>query len=197
MFRALLFSVLVAVSLTAGANPNPIKDAAAATLPIENLRGDDRYCSSVVVAPGVALTASHCDIGEPASVEQNGKNLPIKSWSHDILGRDLAMVEVPGLQCPCVPLGNAAEDLRPDTPVVVIGFPWGGEQTTSHGVVGTYQLVCYGPDECLMQWSTSAWSRPGSSGGPVFVIVDSKAWLLGILVGGAPTGESFFEEVVR
>jgi S1-C subfamily serine protease len=196
MFKALLFSLLVALSVSAQA-ANPIKDAAAATLPIENPQGDDRYCSSVAVAPGVALTASHCDIGAPASVEQNGANLPIKSWAHDILGRDLAVIEVPGLQCPCVPLGNAADDLRTGNPVVVIGFPWGGEQKTTHGVVGTYQLICYGPDECLMQWTADASSRPGNSGGPVLVIVDSKAWLIGILVGGTPAGTSVFEEVVR
>jgi len=200
--RNLFVAVLAALlALPAFATVNPMKDVSAATLPIEVNGTNVRYCSAVVIAPGKILTAAHCisnDVAYPV-VRVGDKQLRIVAWDISHSGKDVAIGTVPGLECPCVPVGELSDVYRGQK-VLVLGYPDGGPLVVGEGVIITLsRTVCYAVFDCRPQATTTAPARGGNSGGPVVIIRDSKVYLIGILVGGIKdTTEhvSTFEHVV-
>jgi len=179
-------AVLSFYAVTAYGAVNPMKDITAATLPIEVNGTDIRYCSSVVIAPERILTAAHCvtnDVAYPV-VRVGGKQLRIMGWEIDQSSRDTAVGIVPGLECPCIPFADAS-DMFVGQRVLVLGYPGGGPLVVTEGVmVQLSRTVCYDTHDCRPQATTTAPSRGGNSGGPVVVIRDGRALLVGVLVGG-------------
>lgn len=202
---ALALAALVLVPSPATARVNPMQNATAATVPVRAItpQGTRSFCSAVVVQPGVALTADHCYIGERAYIEQAGRLLPITGTVQPSDADDVRVLTVPGLECPCAPLGTAA-DVKEGADVIVIGYPRGGPQKVTEGkIVSVDETVCYGFDmiseeefDCFQQARTNAPAQPGNSGGPVFVIRDGVAYVIGLLVGGGPAG-TYVEIIVR
>jgi S1-C subfamily serine protease len=84
-----------------------------------------KFCSAVVVAPGLAFTAQHC---VTQGLRVDGRQVSTIVMSGDY--KDIAVLHVTGLQCPCVPLG-----VRPakGDQVLAVGFPVDreGERTIS------------------------------------------------------------------
>jgi hypothetical protein len=141
---------------------------------LENDSG--QFCSSVVVAPGVLVTAGHCakmSVDTPLAIA--GK--PIKvlrfedSWSNDLA---VAHADV---ACPCAKL--AAEPARQDEPVIIVGFPMNPDVKA--------QTVHPALAQGLSPHGTrvvTVGSAPGNSGGGMFVFRDGEWQLAGILVHG-------------
>lgn len=180
MLRALLLVLALVIATPANA-VNPVRTAAAASVQI----GD--YCSATVILPGVAVTAAHCDAPFPEQfVWQNGKRLRIEKWTYDSKGRDLAFVLVPGLECPCVPLGDG-NDVKRGAPVVMIGFPDGGPQQITNGAIRFENRLepVQNDDGSITFYNVIVIDKPvrgGHSGGGLFVIRDSVAYLIGVVV---------------
>lgn len=85
----------------------------------------NKYCSAVVIKRNVAITAAHC--------LQNGMavdGLPAQSVEMWLTHKDIAVLHVPGLKCPC-----ATPGVRPakGDQVLAVGFPaaGGGERVVS------------------------------------------------------------------
>ncbi len=127
--------------------------------------------SGFVVAPGRVLTNAHVVAGmsEPSvQVGGTGELLPGRVVVFDP-ARDLAVVEVPGLEAR--PLALGPEQVRGDS-VVVAGFPLNGPYVLSPGRVRDAITAVgediYGEAEVTRQvYSVNADVRPGNSGGPV------------------------------
>jgi V8-like Glu-specific endopeptidase len=188
---ALLLGVaLVVVPALAFAQPNPVKVAAAAT--VQMYVDDVEMCSAVVVAPGMALTAAHCKMEGSMALERDGKRYPITAWSFPRAGEDVAIITVPGLGCACAPIGGAPL-VETEQDVVIIGFPNGNSQAATYGwVVG--RGVVHGKKVIILKGASV---RGGNSGGGVFVVDGSTAYLVGILVMGDMTDLAMAVEVTR
>jgi S1-C subfamily serine protease len=146
----------------------------------------DSFCTVVVIAPEKALTAKHCvpqGLAEDAPeivVRKDGHEFKVTSVMHDAQGRDLALIKVEGLGCPCaIPAEFPALQ---DEAVMIVGYPYGIGPITTFGHVQirtglqdwdehTYLLV-------------TAKAGPGNSGGPLFVIRNGQPYLIGIVVLG-------------
>jgi hypothetical protein len=139
-----------------------------------------RMCSAVVIAPGKALSAAHCVMeGEATHVEGQ----PIVGAVFDPEGRDLVVLEVPGLHCPCATIDRAVPAANDQ--VRVIGFPGGKKEDLGVTVRGVGDASVVIPDsgvwEMRMIW-TSPGIRPGHSGGGMFAFRDGEWKLVGINV---------------
>lgn len=171
----LLAALLAAVSLFASAAA-AAQDPYATVRPIA--RGLQTMCSAVVVAPGRALTAQHCIMdGEATHVD----GLPITGAKYAD-GQDLALIEAPGLACPCAVVDKR---LPPkDATARVIGFPRGVKEQLDVRVYGTGDMsIAFGPnwpDSGTRHLFTSPGIRPGYSGGGTFVQRNGKWKLVAI-----------------
>lgn len=75
----------------------------------------DKFCSAVVIKPDVAITAAHC--------LQNGMmvdGIAAQSVEMWLTTKDIAVLHVPGLECPCATPG--ARPAKGDQ-VLAVGFP--------------------------------------------------------------------------
>jgi hypothetical protein len=133
------------------------------------------YCSAVVLAPGLALTAAHCADPQYSSITIDGFVGQVVARGDDRL--DVAVISVP-VACPCVRL--AEYEAQVDEPVYVVGFPRGIAQVltfgTSQGVHNNGRMP-YG-----RRLVTTALVAGGNSGGGVFVFRDGEFQLVGVLV---------------
>lgn len=136
------------------------------------------YGSGVLIAPELILTAAH--------VVQNANGLNIAGKAAVVLKNDpkfdLALVSVPGLTCPCIPL--ASETPRVDTPIIVIGYPLynqiGFTQIRTEGAVQGYPT--FGRLQRMMM---SAPVMFGNSGGVVVINTITGPKVVGIVIAMA------------
>jgi S1-C subfamily serine protease len=99
------------------------------SLPYDTVRmvrlQDHQHCSAVVIAPGIALTAAHC-LQRHITVD----GLKVDGIVAPADDKDIAVLRVPGLKCPC-----AVRGVRPakGDQVLAVGFPANrdGEQAIS------------------------------------------------------------------
>lgn len=137
--------------------------------------------SAVVIAPGFALTAAHVVAGQE-KITINGHSV-VSYWfdkNYEKSGVDLALVHVPGLVCPCAPLGTSPVL---DDRVVSIGYPLSAGQYATEGRI--QDIALDSPKQYV--------SSPiifGNSGGGTFVFQDFRWRLVGITVdvAGVPSG---------
>ena len=143
------------------------------------VRGLDN-CSSVIIAPGIALTADHCVAADAVSI---GGVKPTVLARGDDSGKneDFALIAFPqsGFACPCVTLASRDADL--DETVYVIGFPGMIAQVVT---VGASQGVHESERTPGRRLVTTAPAVGGNSGGGVFVLRDGQYQLVGLLAEG-------------
>lgn len=175
---AVLLAPQYGVATMSGA---PVADAKAMVHELSNGDAEKGFCSAVAVAPDVALTAAHCTAGRqdgPVFLHKDGKALAVTAWNLPD-GRDFAIITVPGLTGPYAeraPVGY----LESFANVMVLGYPLGGELTDTYGFfVGWLRIDAPGFREDVL--ATTAPVKSGNSGGAVFIFVDGKPMLIGIL----------------
>ena len=178
-------SVALSVSLVLGLihwmpTAQPVASFTDLRVATYKIEGDFGHCSAVMVAPGVLLTAAHC---EDNAKKLSGSNLPIKFLRKDE-SRDLMLLQV-AKGCPCVKM--TFEEFVQDEPVVQIGYPEAsGVQVLTEGrIQSAVDLRKFGNYKQFAM-STAA-GAPGSSGGPVFVKRDGQ-WKVGGLVSFGTIG---------
>ena len=134
-------------------------------------------CSAVVVAPGKALTAAHCSIITDMVLKRGDKLYPVISFTPDPTGRDLAFLEVNGLECPCAFRVSFPAEI--DEPAIVVGYPHGIGQVLTYGLIQGRFKNPFTNEEYLI---TTAQVAPGNSGGPLFVVRGNYPYLVGVIV---------------
>lgn len=163
---ALTFTGLLEVArLSAPTFEQRMRAEAAPTVRL--LKGANGSCSAVVVAPGYALTALHCEQAIDPKVDGH----PVTVW-RKFSAKDIAVVKVPGLACPCASAG--AKALAGER-VSAIGFPYNIGLLLSYGE--SQGDVIYDDETYLLH---TAATMPGMSGGGVFVIREGRVWLVAI-----------------
>jgi hypothetical protein len=135
--------------------------------------GSSGSCSAVVVAPGLALTAQHCKaVGDDMTVGGHAV-ASTRVYSK----KDVMLLSVPGLVCPCATLGDAPAVVGED--VASIGYPMAIGQVVAIGLGQGH--VIYNNEVYTLH---TAYSGPGMSGGGLFVQRDGKAQLVALTSRG-------------
>jgi hypothetical protein len=173
-FLSLLLSLSLAFS------PIVLAEELSVSLPrqvVQMLTGPFSSCSAVVVAPERALTAAHC-IG--AAETLNGKKVEVLRVMPEL---DLMLLKVPGLECPCVPVGDIP---ALDSDVSAVGYASGLHQVLTKG---TYQGKFSSPlvPEAEGFLVFSAIAEGGFSGGGIFQKQHGKWKLVAITSAGTKT----------
>lgn len=133
-------------------------------------------CSVVVVAPGRAYTAAHCEGLVPEGLI-DGKRVV----SFERIGQtDAAKLLVPGLACPCVPLASEQPNL--DDRVFGVGYPHGVMRVLVWGRVQERILV----PEAAGFVPASFGCAPGCSGGGVFNKDGRLVGVISAILNGMP-----------
>lgn len=174
----LLTAIAFLIYTPVRATSHPAKVAALTVVQMMDAEGEG-YCSAVVVQPGIALTAKHCQVGGPGWLEQNGQLLPVAEWKLDT-ARDLALLTVPGLQCPCAQLAPKAA-VESGAPIVILGYPNGGPLAATYGwIVGRIQVGARLGIQAGEYVFVSGHAIGGNSGGGLFLVLDGAPRLFGI-----------------
>ncbi|HYZ08971.1 MAG TPA: MarP family serine protease [Pseudonocardiaceae bacterium] len=141
--------------------------------------------SSFVIAPQRVLTNAHVVAGtESVAVETADGELDAEVVAYDP-ATDVAVLEVPELDAPVLPL--LLEDAPSGLDVLVLGYPMDGPYTPSAGRVRD-QLPLRGPDiygsstVTREVYTVRAEVRSGNSGGP---LVDTSGQVRGLVFGAA------------
>lgn len=184
LLAALLF-VLPACATLGTANPEATVRHFLGKLPkVEGQEQKYASCSAVVIHPGVALTAKHCLVDGEITVG----GLAVTATDPEPT-RDIAVLAVPGLQCPCATIGSkpAVGD-----PVLKIGFPgkagrYGKQHISDEvaiSVIGSVQdVVPWVPEGELpgtFIFTEKNILAPGDSGGGLFALQYGTWRLVGI-----------------
>jgi hypothetical protein len=129
--------------------------------------------SGIVLADGRVVTNYHVVEAATDIVVQRGTEIHRVDLERIRVDdeRDLAVMEVPGVEGPSVVL-RPLSDLRVGERVVALGAPQGLELTLSEGIISALRT-----DERKTDIQTTAPISPGSSGGGLF---DDKGNLIGI-----------------
>jgi len=136
-------------------------------------------CSMVVIAPGLALTAAHCQdlqLTKGFVKMEDGQTYEVAGLVPDPTGRDLAVMHIPEISCPCAEM--ALYPARMDEAAVVVGYPLGIGQIITTGFIQSRYTSADGEDFLFATTPVA----PGNSGGGLFVVRQGKAYLVGILV---------------
>ena len=127
--------------------------------------------SGWVAAPETVVTNAHVVAGQDDTEVLAGGRDPARAAFavHFDTRNDLAVLRVPGLDAPALPLGG---DPRPGEPAAIMGFPLNGPFDVRAGRLGTTQRVTSsdaygrGPVERSITVLRGL-VRPGNSGGPM------------------------------
>ena len=168
-------SALIATSGLTWYNYNNLVGPRASVKMIVNSCGGSG--SVVSITPDIVLTAGHFTKGvdlKKCDLTVDGKKVDsvLKSGDMEKDEPDLAVLLVPGLGCPCAPLGTMP---KVDDEVRIIGYPLGRQKWLSKGNVQDY-------NEMGRLW-TDAHVAPGNSGGGIFAWQGFKWKLVGITSG--------------
>ena len=141
--------------------------------------------SSFVIAPERVLTNAHVVAGtESVAVETADGVLDAEVVGYDP-ATDVAVLEVPGLDAPMLPL--SPQEAPTGLDVLVLGYPLDGPYTPSAGRVRD-QIELRGPDiygsatVARQVYTVRAQVRSGNSGGP---LVDTSGQVRGLVFGAA------------
>ncbi len=140
----------------------------------------DQEGSGWVLRPGQIVTNAHVVAGaDRVIVEGNGQQLPGRVTVFDSR-RDLAVILVPGLGAPALPLGSP---LPPGASAAVPGYPLDGPYSVVparvRSTVAARGLDIYGRGRVVREiYSLNTTVQPGNSGGP---LVDSAGRLVGVV----------------
>lgn len=141
--------------------------------------------SSFVIAPERVLTNAHVVAGtESVAVETADGVLDAEVVGYDPV-TDVAVLEVPGLDAPMLPL--SLQEAPTGLDVLVLGYPLDGPYTPSAGRVRD-QIELRGPDiygsatVARQVYTVRAQVRSGNSGGP---LVDTSGQVRGLVFGAA------------
>lgn len=147
--------------------------------------GERLVCSAAVIAPDTALTARHC-LDDDMIVDGRPVEQSI-SMREDVSWLDVAILTVPGLECPCIAIG---ERPKVGNQVIAYGFGPREDDTRTSGVsrvafVGN--LTDYmkefeptplnGAEYIVTDRFVLA---PGDSGGGLFAMQDGEWRVVGI-----------------
>jgi S1-C subfamily serine protease len=126
--------------------------------------------SGFVVAPGLVVTNAHvvAGIASPAVIDSTGRHATSVALFDTRL--DIAVLRVPGLNDPVLPVDNKV--VARGTTGVVLGYPGGGPLTPRKaGVAAAFQAVgldIYGSSQTTREiYQLDAVVQPGNSGGPL------------------------------
>jgi len=179
--------IVVLLAMQSAYAANPFAEARAATRLLTSATVANT-CSAVVTAPGVALTAKHCTVLPDILVDGLAATV---ARQHPI--EDVAELSVPGLGCPCAPVGA----IRPmlDETLLGVGYLYGSIPVTARG---DYLGQVASPEGEHYGFATIN-VGPGMSGGGVFrVFITGEIQLVGIISGMTPqAGLCFYVEVSR
>jgi len=174
----LLIAVLLAACIVPA--PSPAQEAPA-DYGVYKITSDRHQCSAVAIEPGVALTAKHCG-GVTALLLPTGDTLSVHSRkpTPDV---DVQVLAVPGLACPCLPLGRYGLVGE----VAAIGFPRGEPRITLGRFMGYGFAGPVGSGERVLVHDAPI--AGGASGGALVQRgEDGRPWLVGILIGHNDAG---------
>jgi len=150
--------------------------------------------SGWVIAPGLVVTNAHVVAGESDTVVQDGGRspsltaVPVAFNPRD----DLALLRVPGLSEPALPVAAAP---RAGLPAAILGYPEDGPFSAEPGRIGQTLDVrtqdAYGQGSIVRSITPlRGLVRPGNSGGPM-VDADGQvvATVFAAVTGGAASGQ--------
>ena len=141
--------------------------------------------SAFVIGADRLLTNAHVVAGtDTVTVQQGSSTLPATVVLYDP-NRDLAVLEVPGLNSPA--LTFAATPARSGQSAAAAGYPLDGPFTVTPGRIST-QITLQGPNIYSSAtvnrqvYTLRSAVRPGNSGGP---LLDTDGAVLGVIFGAA------------
>jgi hypothetical protein len=168
------------------------------------------YCSGVMIAPRLALSAKHCFVN--ATLDERGLKLSMAEFPFtsqpekvDIKiarwtahpSEDLALIEL-SADSPAdyLPVEIRSIAALPKSPLILLGFGKTSPQMAADGRlrVGIVHADSIRFDHASIETSleeTEGSACPGDSGGPAFEFVDGKYFLVGITSKGDTTCSSY------
>lgn len=185
LFRVLL--ILAVVAFLAGAvlgsraaeanvTTRDFGALAQAELAVHKMVGQYGSCSAVAIAPGKAVSAGHCSPLVPGGVLEVGDaKLPI-SGGRESVAVDQLFLDVPGLECPCVPI-DYRNDVKVGETVAMVGYPYGLGRLTS---AGPKVFMAVTPDTQETYMAVRAVVAKGMSGGGAFLVREGRVTLVGV-----------------
>ena len=185
--KVLLFGALVifGAGTTRAADDLP-RDAAVIVLMRTDPNVPNGACSGTVIAPGRVLSARHCDTGDAIRTPKG--DFPVTERIAPTRNVDALIFVAPGVECPCIAPDLVLRLVEGDV-VRAVGTPDGLPHDSSGRILAIINASEIFPDEEGVYIMASAQSRPGVSGGGLFIFRDGAWRLVGIVVASARNGQ--------
>jgi len=145
------------------------------TVRMLELDNDGGAASGVVIAPGRMLTAAHLFGGYDAWKVNDGDVKRTFTIEYIDPLTDVAVLSVPGIKCPCAPLARDTADQFSE--VFILGYPLGARNPVLTDGRWQGQATDYAD-------LVTAPATYGNSGGPVFILEDGMAKVIGLVSSG-------------